>query len=139
MDGRVVRVVAVEERMQLHPEELRVLEKFLCLGKVAGQPWVRPYKAVHAWDRLHHLAYVCVVRVEDDPRADVMLLHQRHQPVAVERDAEHRLERADVHVRVEDHASSTAALACEISASAASSPAPRSSCAPRSRSVRPTA
>src|SRR6266516_763407 len=35
--GRVVRVIAVEQRVQLHPEELRVVEEFLRLGQVAGQ------------------------------------------------------------------------------------------------------
>src|SRR5439155_18660477 len=98
---------------------------------------VRPDEPVEAGNRLDDLRHVCVVGVEDNAGADVVSAHQLVDTVAVERDAEHRLERADVHVRVEDHA--TADFTSASSASAASTPAPMSTVAPRSASVWPTA
>ena len=73
------------------------------LLEVSRHPWIPPGQRVQAGDRLDHVTYVRVVRVEHNPVRDLVLLHQPLDAVPVERDAEHRLERPDVHVRVEDH------------------------------------
>src|SRR3990172_4301548 len=100
--GGVVRVVAVEEGVELRPEELRVLEEARGLLEEARQPRVRPDERVGALDGLDDAAHVVVVRVKDEALAVLVLAHEPHEPVPVERDVEER-EVAHVHVRVEDH------------------------------------
>src|SRR5438034_5451724 len=105
VDRRVVGVVPVDERMQLHAQKLRVLEKALRLLQVPGQPGVRPNERVGLRDGLDHSPHVLVVRVKDATAFVLVLLDDGGEPIPVERDVEHRPEVPDVHVRVEDHAS----------------------------------
>ena len=103
--ARVVRVVPVDQRVELQTEELRVLEKALGLVDVAGHARVPPHEPVCLRDRLDDRADVLVVGMEDATTLVAVLLDQRREPVAVERDVEHRAEVADVRVSVEDRPS----------------------------------
>ena len=108
-----------------------MVEELGDLLEVPGHARVPPGERVQAGDRIDHLAHVPVVRIEHDAVRDLVLAHQPVDAVAVERDAEHRLERADMHVRVEDHRRDRRRLvlfACDTSARAASTPAPISTC-----------
>ena len=80
-----------------------MLEVPLDLLDVARHARVAPDERVEARDRLDDLAHVLVVGIEDDTVRDLVLAHQRLDAVPVERDTEHRVERPDVHVRIEDH------------------------------------
>ena len=102
--GRVVRVVAVDQRMKLETQELRVIEEALDLLDVPGDSRVSPHEPVRLGNRLDDRADVLVVRVKDAAALVAVLLDDRCEAVAVERDVEHRPEVADVHVSVEDHA-----------------------------------
>jgi hypothetical protein len=104
VDSRVVRVVAVDQRMELQTQELRVLEEALHLVDVSREARVPPHEPVRLGDRLDHRADVVVVGVEHAAALVAVLGDDRCQPVAVERHVEHRTEVADVHVSVEDHA-----------------------------------
>ena len=76
MDARVVGVIAVEQRVQLHPEELRVLEELGRLLRVAGLARVRPVQRPRVRHPLDDPAGERVVRVKDDPGLVVELLEQ---------------------------------------------------------------
>ena len=131
MDGLVVRVVAVEQRMHLHAEELGMVEEALGLLEVARHPRVRPDEPVQARDRLDHLGDVRVVRVEDDAVPDLVLVHQRRRdrPGRARRRTSTRTSRRACGSRRSRRKyaaglSLSACFTCDSSASAASTPAP---------------
>src|SRR5438477_5615452 len=130
-----VRVEAVEQRVHLHAEELRVCQEFRRHVEIVWETRIRPDEAVQTRHRLDDLGDIGVVGMEDNAVFDPVLPHELADPVAVDGNSEHRLERADVHVRVEDQVLATAALALESSLSTASRPAPISTSTPRSPSV----
>src|SRR5262245_48867303 len=135
----IVRVEAIEQRVHLHAEELRMGEEFRRHLEIAGHARIRPDEAVEARHGLDDLRDISVVGMEDNTVVDLVLPHELVDPVAVDRNPEHRLERADVHVGVEDQVLATGAPDLESSPSAASRPAPISTLTPRSASVCPTA
>jgi hypothetical protein len=98
---RVVRMVAVEERMELHAEETRVIEKRCRLLDEPSDARVRPDEPVGAGNGLDDLPHIGVVRMEDQPAVDALRLHEVDQAVPVEPHVEER-ELSHVHVRVED-------------------------------------
>ena len=73
MHRRVVRVVAVDQRMELQAEELRMVEEPLRLLAVAGQARVRPNERVSLRNRLDDRPHILVVGMEDTARLVVVL------------------------------------------------------------------
>ena len=74
VNGRVVRQVAVDQRVELETEELRMVEEAFDLLDVARHARVAPDEPVRLGDRLDHRANELVVRVEDAAALVLVLL-----------------------------------------------------------------
>ena len=101
----IVRQVAVDQRMELEAQELRVLEEAFHLLDMSRHARVPPDERVRLGYRLHDRLHVLVVWIEHEAAVVAVLLDDRRESVAVERDPEQRPEVAHVHVGVEDHVS----------------------------------
>ena len=110
---RVVRVVGVEQRVELDAAEARVLEEGARLVVGLGPVGVGPVERPDAGQLLGDLAHELVVGREQQRLVDPRLLHERGEAVPIERDVEQR-ELPDVHVRVEDHSVPPRALIASL-------------------------
>ena len=99
---RVVRVVGVEQRVELDAAEARMLQEGARLVERLGPVRVGPVERPDAGQLLGDLAHELVVGREQERLGDPRLLHERGEALAIERDVEQR-EVPDVHVRVEGH------------------------------------
>lgn len=95
-------MVAIQERMQLHPTEDGVIKVAQCLLEVVWLARVGPHQAIGAGNGGNDRKTVGIVRAEDDTTRDLILAQRLIEAISVQRDIK-EWKLADVHMSVEDH------------------------------------